>query len=206
MSAFRQSIQVFRDSVLSPDALHELLVKTAIEARDDLIASGEAGEHYETYADGRPGDASEARQQVYFRWGYLAEAAAFALGFLQTRSPHRSGRFARSFWVAVDGRYIPPGQFQPDRVPPFAEVIIGNILPQNRKVDVQADGSLPLRFSVPAGMYDDAVRAVKRQFSGLVTAKRAYDIDFPGKYTYRRSHAKTRARFQSPVIILNPLT
>lgn len=200
MSAFRQQIQVFIDHNLSPASNEQRLRDTAKSQLSDLLASGRASPVYNTVVDGRPGGSiDQAHKSVYIEFVYLSTAAAFALGFLQGRSPKDTGTFASSFWVSVDDHYYAPGAYDLKSIGTAKEVTIGNTQPYNRKIDVQLVGNKTLHFSEPAGIYDDAVRAVRAKFRGTVTAKRVYDYDFPGKYRQKRSGY----RFQSPAIILS---
>jgi hypothetical protein len=116
----------------------------------------------------------------------------------------RSGNFRASFYVGVDGRFVPAASFNPESVPYDAEIVIGNTQPYSRKIDVQFDGERPLSFSVPAGMFDDCARAVTRQFGRTVIAKRVYSLSFPGQWTLRRGGHRGES-VQSPAVVLNPV-
>lgn len=221
MAAFSQRLKAYVDANLSPAARSKRLATLARQARDELIRDRRASTTYETIVDGRKG-ASEDQVRgtgggtIVYAFSYGAEAAVYALTFLRARSPVRSGKFRESFWVSVDGRYIPPGRFSAASVPPGAEIIIGNTEPYNRKVDVQLAGNRRLRFSVPAGLYDDAARAINRQFRGVITCKRVYTVKFPGQYVVKvrpppdpkpktwRRNGNTKGRVQSPALVINP--
>lgn len=74
-----------------------------------------------------------------------------------------------------------------------------------------------LTFSVPAGLFDDAVAAIRSRFGSIVDVKRVYTMQFPGQYTLRREqyHASGRRagrprrrlgkRVESPAIIITPI-
>jgi hypothetical protein len=93
------------------------------------------------------------------RWSYLGEIAAFALAFLRERSPVRSGAYRAGFYLGIDGRFVTADRFDPARMGEASEVVIGNVEPYSRKVDVQATGGQRIRFSVPPNLFDDAAKA-----------------------------------------------
>lgn len=200
MSAFRQQITVMVNKQLSDEAQRQRLIEVAKEAITDAVASGKATKNYVRYVDGVEGASEEqARKEIFYKFGYAAEAAQFALDYLRRRTRGGSNKFANSFWISVDGRYIAPGSFSPRNVPPFAEIVIGNTRPENRKIDVGLVGTKKLSFSIPSGFYDDCASAVNREYSKVVWAVRKYDYNFPAKY-----HARKTARFQSPVLVITP--
>jgi hypothetical protein len=220
-SAFRQTTRVLVDREFSPAARSRALATMAKRGLADLLASGRASRRYRTFVDGQEGRAEESvsdRGVILYEFQYLGEVVAFAIGFLQRRAPVKSGRFRAGFFVSVDGRFLSPDQlvmrfglkrlefsgFQPDSVPPGAEIIIGNKYPQNRKVDVQIAGGHTLRFTVPSGMYDDAARAIRRQFGNTVTARRLASVRFPGQYVARRGKGAGSA-VQSPGLLITAL-
>lgn len=206
MGAFRQQVNAFIDANLSPTARSRILANTARQGVRDLIASGQASPGYDLFVDGHraqteDGVRGDGGGVIRYQFNYMGAAAAFALSFLQARSPSRSGEFRQSFYVGVDGRFIPASAFSAQSVPGAAEVVIGNTQPQSRRIDVQFVGSKPLHFSVPAGMFDDAVRAVRARFGGAVTARRIYSLRFPGQYVLRRGATRGQP-VQSPALVL----
>lgn len=216
MAALRQQVKAFVDANLAPAARSKRLAALAREMRDGLIKSGRASAKYETFVDGRQGAPEDAVRgtgggSILYLFSYQAEAVVFALAFLRERSPAKSGKFRDSFFVSVDGRFIPSGQFSAKSLQPGAEVIIGNTQPYNRKVDVQLVGRKTLHFSTPAGLYDDCARALKRQFRGAIDARRVYSIQFPGQYQlknlgrYKHKPGNRGGKVQSPAIIISTI-
>lgn len=220
MPAFRETLRVFADANLSPDAQSALLARVAIEARDRVISDGSAPPRWATFVDDHAAsDESGARRSIEYDYNALPDVVSFTLAFLRGRAPAASGRFRDSFWVSVDGRFMLAAEVNPEQIPHTAEILIGNTQPYNRKIDVQFNGRVALRFSVPAGLYIDAVRAVKGRFGNIMASvKRVYDIDFPGKYKLRqhqRRHTGRRAGAivrsagefgQSPAIVIRQVT
>jgi len=199
MTTFHEVVNLFNKEQLSLSALRGKLVTTAEAAKDQAIADKRASPIYDTVVDGdvaRP--MTEAQKQIVYVFHYALDAAAFALGYLQSRS-YPGGTFAKSFWVGVEGDMYTGGRM-PTQAPPEADIVIGNLVPYNRRVDVQTVGSHKLHYRTPEGLYEDAARAVNRQFGNTVKAKRVYDYQFPGKY--RPVHRNYR--FQSPALIISP--
>lgn len=206
---------VYIDKALSPAARSALLAAAARRAVADLVAAGRASKDYETFVDGRKGAAEESVRGtgggvILYHFNYIGAAVQYAVLFLRARSPAPSGGtkhapYRDSFFVSVNGKMIPWAKVEPASIPADAEVFIGNMQPYNRLIDVQLAGSKPEKYSVPAGIYDDAARAVKRQFRGTVAAKRLYNISFPGQYVLRgRGRTKRIAgRVQSPALQLS---
>lgn len=206
MTALRQGIDVFIDRELTPAARAERFALIARAGRDELIASGRAAPAYDTFVDGRQGAAEEeARSTILYRFRYLGDATFYALAFLIGRAPVRTGEFRASFFAGIDGRYVPALALQPQSVPETAEVIIGNLEPYDRKIDVQIAGSRRLRYSVPAHIYADAARAVRRRFGNVVLARRIWNVNFPGQYVLRTGPRKG-SRVGSPGLVLRALS
>ena len=207
-STFRQSIRVFVDANLSPAAQSARLAGAARTAVADLVASGQAGPRYTTYVDGQAG-ADESRVKprgvILYEFSSIGDAAEFAVTFLIARSgPAVSGAYRAGFVVAVNGRPIPARMFRKASVPPDAEVLIYNVEPYSRKIDVQLSGGRRLKYRTPPNLFDDAARAVKGRFGNSVAARRLYTIRFAGQATIRRGKAAGRI-VDSPALVLTSL-
>ena len=183
--AFSRQVDVFISRNLSPAAQSAALAETARRGVADLIASGMASPRYRRSVDGVP-DAPESAVKpggvIVYRFDFLGEVVAFALSYLQARSPFRSGDFRKSFYVGIDGKFVAASAFNPATMGHAAEIIIGNTQPYNRLVDVQMAGGQRVKFSVPADMYSDAAAAVRTRFGNLVRAYRNYNLSFPDKH------------------------
>lgn len=212
--AFRRSVELFVDRTLSPKARSALLARTAREKLAALQASGTASRVVRRFVDGREDAAEESVSPdgvILYRFIALPQAAAFALAFLQGRSPVRSGSFRAGFYLGIGGdesgaggRFVRAAAFNPAAVGgDIRSIVIGNLEPYARLVDVQLAGARRLRFSVPADIYSDAASAVRVRFPGL-RADRIYDIDFPGKYRLRQGRRAGKA-VQSPALIVAQL-
>ncbi|MFT8245193.1 hypothetical protein [Roseomonas sp. BN140053] len=226
-SVFRRQVSVFVDRSLTPAAQSARLAAVAIEGREELIRSGRASPSYSTTVDGREG-APEAQVRpdgrIVYRFNLLGEAAVFAMSFLRSRAPSRSGRFKDSFVYAVGegftggpargtwhngakvaasygtARIIRTESFDPQRLD-AAEVLLFNQQPYSRKVDVQMAGSRRLRFEVPPGMFDDAAAAVRRRFP-TIDARRIYTVLFPGGWRLKTGQNAGK-QVQSPALVIS---
>jgi hypothetical protein len=207
VAAFRQQVQAYINVNLSPAARSKILADTARAGLADLIATGRASTSYNTFVDGRR-DGNEddvigtGGGSILYRFDMQAQAAVFALAFLMARGPARSGKFRNSFFVGVDGRFVAAAQFNPDSVQPGAEIVIGNTLPQTRKIDVQLANNTRLRYLVPSGMFDDCVAALKSKFGGSIAARRVGNLRFPGQYTLRDGTRRGES-VQSPAVAIS---
>ena len=205
--AFNGQLKVFIDRNLSPQAQSAALARAAKSKLNELIGSGRASRDFRRYVDGREGVAEEAvgpapSGQIVYRFNALAAVATFALSFLVSRSPRQSGRFRQGFYLGVDGKFVPMQQFNPKAVTAdVREIVIGNREPYSRKVDVQLIGTQPIHFSVPAGLFDDGVAAIKRQFGPIVDVKRVYTMQFPGQYVLRRGRRAGKP-VHSPALVI----
>ncbi|MDQ1081449.1 hypothetical protein [Pseudoroseomonas cervicalis] len=196
---FERDISLWLDRNLSDRALSKRLAAYARRRLDETIASGQGSRAYKRYVDGVLGASEDQVRpdgRIVYEFTYLADATVFALGYLMQRSPVKSGRFRSSFYLGISrgqggraqrevtgGRFIPAATFNPQTMSADAfEVVIGNTQPYSRKVDVQLVGLRRLRFEVPAGMFEDAARAVNGQFGNSVRARRVYTMRFPGQY------------------------
>jgi hypothetical protein len=203
--SYQRSVDVFIREALEPAARSRILAATAKRVVGEIISSGRAGPDYSRFVDGREGATEESVRPegiIIYRWSYLGEIAAFALAFLRERSPVRSGAYRAGFYLGIDGRFVTADRFDPARMGEASEVVIGNVEPYSRKVDVQATGGQRIRFSVPPNLFDDAAKAVRKRFGNIVSARRVYTMQFPGQYALRTGPKKGK-RVESPALILS---
>lgn len=181
-------MKLFADRAMGPAARSAFLANTARARLAELTDTGRASRQFRKFVDGVEGASEDAVQPsgvILYEFVYVARAAVFALEFLRGRAPVGTGRFRDSFVVAVNGRPIPAASFVPASVPSDAQVIVYNSQPYSRKVDVQLVGTKRLRFTVPAGLFDDAARALGRQFGNTLDVRRVYNVSVPDPWTTR---------------------
>lgn len=221
-AAFRGQLKVFVDRNLSPEAQSAALAKAAKDKLRDLIQSGRASDKFRRFVDGTEGLVEERvgpapHGQIVYKFNSLGTVCTFALSFLVNRSPARSGRFRKGFYLGIDGKFVQMAQFNPEALTVnVKEIVIGNVEPYSRKVDTQLIGNRKLSFSVPPGLFDDAVSAIKSRFGTLVDVKRVYTMRFPGQYILkqeqyhqsgkRAGRARKRAGkpVESPALVITP--
>ncbi len=201
MSLFRDTIRVFIDRELSPEAMSARLAETAKKALADLQASGRAPTVYRRFIDGGNEGAAEetARRQVYYEFSSLADAVSYAIERLQAHAPVESGAYRDGFMVAVDGRPVPARGYVARSVPPGATVFLYNREPYSRKVDTQRIGTRPILYHTAPGMFDAVAKEVRGRFGNSVKVERLYTVNIPGAYRLKTG-AKRGKQVESPAL------
>ncbi|EHM01159.1 hypothetical protein HMPREF9946_02234 [Acetobacteraceae bacterium AT-5844] len=180
------------------------LAAFARQDRDATIAAGRASENYRTFVDGREGAVEETVRpdgSILYRFSFMGEIAAYALAELQSRAPSDTGHYRKQFWLMIDGRFISPASFDPERVGTANQVVIYNREPYSRKLDVQIAGGRKLRVRVEPFWFDDAARAVNRRFGNVVRAWRRYTIKHPTAQTTQGGRP-----IEYPALVIDPIT
>ncbi|PWC89841.1 hypothetical protein TSH100_04175 [Azospirillum sp. TSH100] len=231
-AVFAHRLDLFIDRTLSPEAQSRRLAEAARTAAGKLIADGRASSSYRRFVDGREGADEDSVApapvgKIVYRFNHMGAVATFALSFLKNRSPAASGLPARpkngkhgayrdSFWIGVNGRAMPAAAFDADLVPPGAELVVYNINAYSRKVDVQLVGGKSLSYSVPPGIFDDAVKAIRSRYGVLVDVQRVYSMRFSGQYILQQEQRHRTGRYagrsrnrrgkpvESPALIIKP--
>ena len=160
-STIRRQVDLLVSGPLSPKAIAATFAKSARNLRDDLIKKGEtASTTFDTYVDGIK-DAKEENVKiggnVLYVFNSMPPAVSYAYSFAVSRSPRRTGRFQRSWIVAVNGiKYN--GHIED--IPSNASVILVNIQPYSRKLDV----SKRHKITSASHITEDIRQAVQRRF------------------------------------------
>lgn len=176
--AFERELRI-ATAGLEPQAIAKLLAQTARKALAEAQAEGSAPERYVRVVNGRigaPEDSVIPPGPIVYEFAWLSEVATYALAFARERSPVRSGRYKRSWFVMVNGT----ATRALDAIPSGAEVILTNDQPYSRKIEVGA-----MKMRVPPGVVEDTRQAVMRRFGNIVTAQRRF-INLAGAYTLRQ--------------------
>lgn len=164
---------------LDPANIKRALAAFAKQELAKVQASGEAPEHYVRAVNGRigaPEESVEPPGPIVYSFNVLPDVAEYALAFAMERSPVRSGRFKKSWFVMANGRSVA----NLESIPLDAEVILTNDQPYARKIET---GHMTMR--VPPGIVEDTKQAVMRRFGNIVTAQKRF-IPLSGAYTLRR--------------------
>jgi hypothetical protein len=228
MSGFTREFEIFVSKDLDPVAQAADFARRAREGVAADIAAGRVPPNFKRYVDGREGAPETSVRPggvIAYEFSFSAEIVVFALAFLEARSPTgpmpSSGPrlyrkpYRESFYVGIDGRFIPPGGFRPYALrDDWEEIVIGNVQPYSRKVDVQQIGKRRLRFNAEPGLFQDCARALNRQFGNFAQARRVYTMKFPGQYKLQQTQFRTGERshnvkrwagtlVESPAIIIS---
>jgi len=160
--SFSRSVKLFVSQNLTPQAQSAALASYARADVARLQNDRRAPLDYTVFVDGRENAAPESvkpQGTIIYRFNGLAEAVSFALGFCIARSPFRTGRYRKSWFVLVDGRAW-NADFRD--IPAGSEVYVVNTQPYHRKLEVS--GGLQrstTRFCVDA---------LRKRFPGLRAA------------------------------------
>lgn len=209
MPEYARRVEQIVSRHMAPAVLSAKLATFARKTLAEAVSSGRASPIHRTYVDGVEGAREETVRPdgaILYRFAVLPQATAFVLSYLAERAPRGSGRLSNSFVLFVRqrgsyGNLIRAGSFDPQRMDAAADqVTIANVQPYSRKADVQKVGKRILLFSRRAGMYDDAVAAVRRRFPG-VTAEREYRVVLPRPYMLRRGKNAGRP-VETPGVVL----
>lgn len=192
-SAFARTIQLQLDK-FTPEQARLKHIEIARKGFAAFYARQQVKPEYTLEVDGHPATSEDQVKQyglIVYKFNRLGEVVKFALDFLISYVRHYypgkdKDSYISNFFVGVNGKFIDAENFNPRLVPPRAEIIIGNKVPFNRKLDVQRAGGVVLSFKIPAGLFDLAAQVVTRKYGKIVTAKRSYNIKHPDKYKLRR--------------------
>lgn len=207
---FNRALRIAIEHDLAPTEVSRRFAAMAKADVQRRIAIGEVPRQFARFVDGRKDAADEAVQPdsvILYRFNLLAEAAKLALQELWRRSPVASGAYRQSFYLGISrggesGRFIKAANFSPKTMSADAtEIVIGNTQPYNRRVDVQRDGSQPLKFSVEPNLIADTAAVVRRRFP-TINAKGVYTMLFPGQYRLKTGPRAGRP-VHSPAIVIS---
>ncbi|UFX42070.1 hypothetical protein HAP47_0022685 [Bradyrhizobium sp. 41S5] len=179
---------------MAPENIAKELAAFARQELAAVIQSGEGSERYDRYVNGNLGAAEETvvpPGPILYVFHWWREIVEFALQTAVERSPEKSGRYKRDWFIMTPGGVVKSF----DEIPINSTVILTNNQPYSRKIDVGH-----MRMSVPPGVVEDVRKAVMARFGNFVTAKRTM-ITLPGGYIlkghFRRGYrpfARTKLR------------
>jgi hypothetical protein len=182
-AGFERNLQL-ATAGLEPKAIAAQLAAFARAELAKAIQSGAASPPYETIVNGRIGASEDTvippGPIVYqFHGGNLwPSVIGFALDYLKRRSPKDSGDYQNSFVVIAGGRVkagyhqgihrraLLGGRRADADIKPTERVIITNIQPYTRKVEV---GGMKMR--VPPGLFKDTESAIEGEFGEAVNVR-----------------------------------
>lgn len=124
---------------LEPAEINRALAAFAKQELRAVIASGQASTNYERYVNNVQGAREEsvvAPGPIRYEFVNWPTVIREALDELRKRVPRKSGRYANGFLVLVGGRPV----VEYKTIPAMAEVVIMNVRPYTRKMEVGANG------------------------------------------------------------------
>jgi len=145
------------------------LVITAHEALAEAQAAGEFPRSYVTSVNGRVGAPVESVQPpgpIIYTARWWPEILTYGMAFAEQRSPVKSGHYRDSWFVMINGSKY-DGSYSD--IPLDAEAIITNDVPYARKIEVGH-----MKMSVPPGVVEDVVTALRRKFGELISVQRRF--------------------------------
>lgn len=177
IQSFPRELQLATKDI-APEAVNAALAAFARTSLAEAIAAGEASPRYDRFVNNQAGRAEEsviAPGPILYVFSWWSEIIGFALEYLIARSPEHSGRFRKSWFVMANGSPVA----DLDAIPTDAEVVITNDQPYARKIEVGH-----MHMSVPAGVVEAALQAVKKTYGAAVTARKTFLL-LPGGYVLR---------------------
>jgi hypothetical protein len=183
---------------LEPEAIAALLAKTARAALAEAQASGEFPDSYVTSVNGRVGVQIESVTPpgpIVLTGLWWPEILSYGVAFAAERSPVRSGRYRRSWFVMANGSQASDYA----AIPLAAECIITNDQPYSRRIEVGRQ-----RVNVPPGIVEDLVSALRRRFGDLISVQRKF-INLEGSYRLKGGRRPRRGEHvvTYPAAIIN---
>lgn len=148
---------------MDDEAINRAVAAFARQEVARVISAGIASPQYDRFVNGAQGVPEEAFRAPgaivyeFLNWPLVINAA---IEELQKRSPRKSGRFASSFIVIVNGRAV-AADFS--KISPDAEVIITNAQPYVRKAEVGKLGIPEQR------LFKGTARVLAGRFTGVFT-------------------------------------
>ena len=173
---------------LSNEQIAILSARVARDASAEAIRAGELPTNVIKTVNGRLGVSEESvvpPGPIVYTAQWWPEVVTYGLAFAMGRSPVRSGRFKHSWFAMANGAVTEDYA----AIPLTAEVIITNDQPYARKIELGA-----MKMSLPPGVVQDTMTAVRRKFGDLLILRRAF-IQLERGYVIRRtSGARRRSR------------
>jgi len=196
---FEQDIRLKVAADLSPEAIARDLAAVAGRGLYEYMATHPEKPDYVQYVNGhkwRPLDQVVAPGPIVFEFNYLRQIALYGLAFLEARSPHGSGDYARHHFVMHDQARI-----NPQSIPPDAEqIVLTNDSDYARKVHVI--NAMP-KMKVPPLIFEDLRQAILARFGQVVEAQ-IHFLTLPWGYVLRREAKSNRKDRQKGMAITYP--
>lgn len=208
IQTFDRDIRIVTED-LSPQAISAALAKFAKADLARVIETGEGTATFERIVNGRQGaseDSVIAPGPIVYLFSWWEAIIKVALTALVAASPRKTGRYASSFIVIVNGRVTTDFS----NIEPSAEVIITNPQPYVRKIQVGA-----MQMSVPARMFERARSAISSKYTQKLVSVQVTFLNIEsgvhplipytlkGHSRSRRKDTKSGQPLTYPALVLN---
>jgi hypothetical protein len=177
------SIQAFRRTITVEwpkqwnAAGKEVLLREARKMHAEIMNDARRQSGYfpqwEAYAN-RPGNRNLESVilpgPIVYLYRYATEVVENAITVLQRISPVRSGLYAKSHTIYVDGHEVARAPTDITR-----EVVISNPVPYARKIEIgKTRSGRPFVIQVPNRIYERTARALQQKYRNVATVKFTY--------------------------------
>lgn len=195
IDSFDRDLDLIVSEDLAPEAQARQFAAAAREARDEAIRQNTAvlgrSPAYSTFVNGREGAAEETVTlpgAIAYEFDLASDLLADIDGLLVRHSPVKSGRYARSFKIFVDGVEKPAGSPLPADA---EEIVFVNSQPYARKIERGSSDQ------APEGVFQAVAALAAKRFGNVATIKFTYrSLQESGVVAYqgRRRGAIVRGR------------
>jgi hypothetical protein len=185
--SFSRDLQIATTDI-SPRSMAPALAAFARSELAAAIASGVASKVYDRYVNGRLGASEDSVTMpgpIEYEFSIWPDVIEFTLQALVERSPERSGRYKRAWFVMTAGGRVR----DISDIPNGADVTFCNDEPYSRKIDVGH-----MHMSVPPGVVEDVRKMVLAQFGNMISARRTM-IPLPSGYVLKGHFTRGVGRF-----------
>lgn len=179
LETFERDIKV-ATVALEPRAIAAELARFARAEVAEAISAGEASKTYARFVNGRQGateDQVVPPGPIVYVFTYWPTVIQTALTELRKRVPVRSGRYSGGFIVLVNGQIVTSYE----AIPFDAEVVIFNVRPYTRKMEVGALGKGGGRSGGPGeGHFRKTRYLINQRFNGKFRCEDRFIAVSPG--------------------------
>ena len=223
IQAFRQTVTVAWPKKQDADAKQHL-INVARKGHARIMADAQArglDPQWEAYAN-TPGnsnlDSVKLPGPIVYKYRYVGDIVQTALLMLQKASPVRSGRYAKSHTIFVNGA---PVAQAPKVLRHGESVMIANPVPYARRLEIgKTEKGRDFIIQVPNRIYERVAKALVSKYRNLASITFGY-VSLPGAYATkgmmkshyisarghrRRRRQKAGAQVQSPAIFFEAKT
>jgi len=222
LQAFRRVTTVAWPQHIQTNA-RALLVRVAKQGHAKIMAAAASNGLYptwEAYAN-TPGNSNIDNVvlpgPIVYLYHYVTDVAEFALTELQKNSPVRSGRYAKSHTIYLNGQ---PVARAPKMLKRGDEILITNPVPYARRLEIgKTESGRDFVIQVPPRIYERTAKKLKAKYGKVVKITFTY-VNVPNAHVItgglplhyvgkggvrRRRRQQVGSTITAPAIIIEPL-